>query len=216
MYLRVITPPVAIVTAAEAKAWAPVLANDDDARVDALLAAAQAQIEPPNSYLGRAFGQQTLELVLDGWYPSYPPCSPTRITLPAPPLIEVTGIVYVDADGAEQTLATTVYRVAGVGGRGMVILNDGQSWPTLRDNDPEAVRISFKAGYDLDDPQLLPAKQAVVLIATGLRGLSLQEANLRSETVEGIGSTSFDVSGAARGEVSGYVDGLLASYRVFG
>lgn len=60
----VVAPPVALVTPADAKAWAPVLASDSDARVEALLLAAQFAIEPPNGWVGRSSGGRRWKPVL--------------------------------------------------------------------------------------------------------------------------------------------------------
>lgn len=204
----VITPPADLVAAADAKAWQPVFAADSDARVTALLKAAQAAIEPPNSWIGRAFGEQTIEARLCDW-----PCRDLR--LPFPPLKQVTSVKYDDADGAEQTLDPSLYTVFGAGSaQGGLVLKDGSSWPGLARR-PDAIRVRFVAGYAANDPQLLPVKQAIVLAASHLRSLGTQDLALRSREVEGVGSRTWTVSDVAQKLVASTVESLLQPFRVY-
>ena len=68
------------------------------------------------------------------------------ISPPHPPLVSVTGIVYVDTDGADQTLGSSVYRVDTVNEPGRITLEYNQSWPSTREV-TNAVTITYQAGY---------------------------------------------------------------------
>jgi len=204
----IITPPQPIISAADAKAWAPVLAEDAEARIEALLAVAQAGIEPPLGWVGRAFGVQTLEVVFDRFRD---PC----LFLPYPPLRKVISVTYEGADGEQQEIAAADLRVLGLGTTtGSIAPKGSASWPAAA-RGPEAVRVRFEAGYDADDLRLAPARQAVVLAATHLRSLGSQDLALRSDEVEGIGTKTWTVSDVAQKLIQTTVDSLLAPYKVW-
>ncbi len=205
MQVSVINSPARLVEVAAAKAQAPVLAGDDDVRVEALLSVAQARIE--RSWIGRAFGIQTLELRLDG-------LDEREIALPWPPLRRVVSVVVVNEAGQEQTIDPASYFVFGVGTRCGSIAPIGGCWPKVARR-PESVRIRYEAGYDADDPQLAAPRHAVVLIATHLRSLSTQDLSLRSDTVEGIGAQQWTVSDAAETLIRSSVEDLLAEFVVW-
>ncbi len=208
MSVIVITPPADLVTPAEAKAWQPVFADDADERVTALLQAAQAEIEPPDSEIGRAFGLQTLEARFCDW-------SCRDLRMPFPPLRSVTSVTYDDVDGMEQTLNPSNYAVFGIGSsRGGLGLREGASRPAIGRRQ-DAIRVRFVAGYVENDPQLLPVKQAIVLAASHLRSLGTQDLALRSRTVEGLGSRTWTVSDTAQKLIHSTVDRLLRRYRIY-
>lgn len=107
----------------------------DDAYLAALIKAARSWAE---GYTGRAFITQTWETRFDtfGW----------EMELPHPPLRSVSSVKYLDANGTEQTVATTVYDVDTTSVRGRIWLAYSQSWPTPRVIQ-HAVRITHVAGY---------------------------------------------------------------------
>ncbi|GJE46191.1 hypothetical protein [Methylobacterium soli] len=205
MHVAVITPPAALVTASEAKLQAPVFAADDDQRVTALLSVAQSQLE--RSWIGRAFGAQTLELRLDG-------LDEREIMLPWPPLRRVLSIVSLSEAGEAQAVDPASYLVFGVGSRCGSVAPVGGRWPSVPRR-AEAIRIRFEAGYAADDPALAAPRHAVILIATQLRSLGTQDLSLRSEEVAGIGATTWTVSDAAEKLIRSAVDDLLADYAVW-
>ena len=82
--------------------------------------------------------------------------SAARIELPHPPLIDVTSVSYIDADGVLQSFddggspATPYWRAVPYAGpyarRGFVEPNYGLTWPTAR-AETDAVRILYTCGY---------------------------------------------------------------------
>lgn len=122
---------------ATAKLFARIDHNVDDALVTAFI---QSAVEKVQDYIRGALLEQTWELVLDAF-----PCE--EIELPLPPLIEVTSVKYIDADGVEQTLDEDVYQVVKDAERGRFSLAPGQTWPSTKCGINAAVRIRFKAGY---------------------------------------------------------------------
>lgn len=148
MRVLVTTPPVPFVSLAEAKAHLTVDYEHEDALITALIAAACAHIDGPEGWLGRSIGQQTLELQRCGF--------PTWFDLPYPLVTAVTSIVYDDADGAEQTLDDSIYRVYG----SVIARAPSASWPAT-ENAQESVRVTYEAGYEQIPA---PIKQAVLLM----------------------------------------------------
>lgn len=226
----IINPATPIISAANAKLRQTDLAGATDAVVNAAIATATTALE---NYTGRAIGVQTLD-----WYPDevdaywrYAPYYravnrtssdcwwwPTSyFELPRPPLVSVTSIKYLDADHVEQTFSSADYWVSGVGRTGRITLKSGSSWPTVGAY-PDAVVIRFVAGYSvvpepLISAALLDAAESVTAQASGGSGA------VRSETIEGVGTVTYDVSSAAsaKGEtLSPNVRWLADSYRHFG
>jgi len=90
--------------------------------------------------------------------------------LPSSPLISVTSVVYDDAAGDSQTLATTVYDVDTYATLGRIYLKreTSQVWPGTQDKE-YAVVVTYKAGYGTapkDVPENI--RQAILLVAAHL------------------------------------------------
>lgn len=96
------------------------------------------------SYLKGSVVTQTLELVLDGFN-----CK--KIKLPMGPVQSITSIKYLDCNGDEQTVDSSVYRLTA---SNEVILAYGKSWPDYR-SDVDSVKIRYVAGYG--DADLVPS-----------------------------------------------------------
>lgn len=125
------------ISLAEVKAHLRVEHANDDAVIEALIL---SSVDGVSRDLNRALAEEVWEAYLDGFCHS--------IELPRVPLIGVTWIKYLDTDGNEQTLATSVYSVRGIGEdlAGEAVLAYQQSWPSTR-GVPDAVTVRFSAGY---------------------------------------------------------------------
>lgn len=164
-----------------------------DTRLAAMISAVTRSIAAPTGWLGRSLGVQTL--LWQG------PCFPA--VLPCRPVVEVTSIVFTRPDGTTATVDPADYRL--VADR---LLGD---WPAVAD-EPDAVRITYSAGYaDVPDE----ARQAVILGVQYLRDLAASDGLVRSETVEGVGSTTYAVSDEAGAAVRRATEALLAGLRVY-
>lgn len=112
--------------------------------VEALIQAATAQFEEDTD---RAAMVQTRVLHLS----AFPSTDSGEIVLPGPPLIEVTGITYLDSAGVEQSLAASPadFRVVESGGlsKAKVLPLSGSSWPSVQAQ-PDAVAITYRCGYE--------------------------------------------------------------------
>ena len=204
--IRIITPPVQVVTAAEAKAARVFMADDADSFVDLRLAAAQSQIDGPMGWLKRSVGEQVLELALDGFFhPGH--CS---IDLPLPPIVEVVSIKYRDDAGAEQTIDSASYEIVGDEVRPV----DGR-WTDLLGIRPGAGPfITYKAGWKADNA---PAaiKHAIMLMAAELRTIGPAGGIVRREQVEGIGTFDYAVPDVVAKQLSTTAERLLSGFRIY-
>jgi uncharacterized phiE125 gp8 family phage protein len=101
-------------------------------------------VEHAEHLTGRSFVSQKWRLTL----PAFPSCHHDQgaIRLPSSPLIEITAFKYIDAVGAEQTLAAEAYALDGE----YLIPAYGTSWPAAR-MQAAAVTIEGTFGYGVDD-----------------------------------------------------------------
>lgn len=163
MGLRLITPPAEYpVTLTEMKQHLRVDSTDQDSLIQTYI---QAAVDYGEQFTGRAFIDQTWELVLDE-FPEH------EIQIPKPPLIEIVSVKYDDTTGFETLIASTDYTVDTSNYYGWLVPNDGTSlWPTTFDA-INAVRIRFRAGYlDNDSPpeQNVPFEiRAAIMLMTGM------------------------------------------------
>lgn len=74
---------------------------------------------------------------------------PSHIVLPRAPVTSVTSIIYVDADGVEQTLSAAVYQTSLTSWPAYIEPAFGQSWPVTRAQTVDGVRVRFVAGFGL-------------------------------------------------------------------
>jgi hypothetical protein len=167
----VITPPAPILDLALVKKHIRVDDDDSDDLIAIFSAAAQAALDCPGGWLGRAVGVQTLELRLnafpfqnwgfglewtmwgDGeWETWSHPQRFARIKLPYPPFIAVTSITYEDVNGVDQVLSSSGWAASDEG----VTPAFGDVWPAGR-IDANAVRIQYQAGYTTPPPPIVAA-----------------------------------------------------------
>lgn len=210
MSIVVITPPVPIVTREEVRTMVPALRGDDDAYVALLVGTVQAEIEPPDSWIGRAFGVQTLEQYEHGcaWHGG------SMIRLRCPPAIDVISVAYTDSDGIAQTLPPDAYRAVRDGGDTYLVPRPCSAWPALSLT-PGALRIRYSAGYAAGSPDLQPVKYAVALMVQNLRSMARDDVFLKKEVTEGVGSQEWAVSAAAQQVITGTAERMLFRYRVY-
>lgn len=211
MSVIVVVPPEAILDAATLRGLVPGLDGVDAGHLDLLIRTAQQMIEPPDSWVGRAFGRQTLESVTDGF------CVIDErgvIPLPYPPITSIVSIAYEDRAGVVQTLPPENYRASLVGIFCGVRPAAGLSWPATSCA-PDTVKIRFIAGYADDSPELLPAKHAVALSVQALRSLAREDIFLKRESAEGIAEKEWAVSMQAEKLMQDTIERLLRPYRIY-
>jgi uncharacterized phiE125 gp8 family phage protein len=184
--VHVVTPPVSEpITLAEAKDHLRLEGVDDDAYVTTCIRAARQHVE---QVCWRGVVTQTREAVLDRF-----PCEP--LDLPGGNLGGIVSVVYVDPEGAEQTLAPATCEADTVSEPGRLLLADGQSWPATRCR-WNAVRVRYTVGWEVADVPA-PIKQALLLLVAQMYEHRVPEV---------IGGTISKVAFA--------VDALLDPYRL--
>lgn len=168
--LSLITPPAAEpVLLDEIKAHLNLL--DDSSQDGLVISAMIGARQMVEEWTERALVQQTLEW-LTPRFPGCPPDWQTYIVLPRPPLLSVTSISYVDADGALQTVAAADYSVLAPSGpaaaHGEVCPAVGKSWPTALAYQRDAVRVRYVAGYGGPEAVPDPIRSAIKLMVSDL------------------------------------------------
>ncbi len=170
------------------------LVDDDseDASIEAYRDAVVGHLDGPTGILGRCLVNQTWDYYL----PAFP--ATTRLALPLAPLVSVTSVKYIDANAAEQTLASSNYRVL-TGSRAEIEFIDTFSAPTL-DTRARAVTVRFVAGYGAAAANVPSAIRAALKLMVG-------DLHAQRETFV-LGDAAYRV------QTSVTVDALLRPYMV--
>lgn len=128
---------------AEAQAFLRVDSEDDATLIESLISTAREIVE---DFTGRALISQTWRLVSSEW-PETCAINGDIITLDRSPLVSVETVKYYPSSGAAQkTLSSDSYHVVTGLMPGVIVLEDGYSWPDLAVR-PDAVEVNFTAGY---------------------------------------------------------------------
>lgn len=156
---KVITAPTSEpITLAECKTQLRIESSftDDDTWINDTIQVVREQVE---GLINRALMSQTLELAL--------PKFEDVIELPKPPLSSLTSVKYYDEDNSLQTLASTEYLVNDFTEPVNIVKESSKTYPAVYDR-PDAIRITFIAGYA--DAASVPAmvKQAMLMLMTDL------------------------------------------------
>jgi uncharacterized phiE125 gp8 family phage protein len=148
-------PTRPVVTVKEAKAYCDYDDDDRDGQFERWIATATQQVEAETE---RAICGQTCKLYLP-----YFPCVIEIHKLPVP---AVSSVTYLDAAGATQTLATSVYQSNLKRTPPRIMLAENQTWPTTQCGTDNAVTVTFTAGWDGTGtaPVWWPMAQEAVLI----------------------------------------------------
>jgi len=121
--------------------------DEEDSFLERLIASARQQAE---MITRNQFITATFRYDFDAF-----PCG--SIELPRPPLQSISLIQYVDSEGQLQTVSASDYQVITQGKEpgvpGSVLPAYGKSWPTPR-YQPDAVRITFLAGWGLESDEI--------------------------------------------------------------
>jgi uncharacterized phiE125 gp8 family phage protein len=194
--LRLITAPTARpLTLPQVKDHLRVTSDAEDAYLDGLIEAVTNRYDGRDGILGRCLVDQTWDLIL--------PEFADPIHLPLGPSSSITTVKYIDGDGTEQTLATSVYELIDAGFEpGYVRLKHLQTWPSFR-TQSDAVRVRFVAGYATATAPGISSgiPQAIIHAMLLWIGRLYQHREL-------------DVIGTIIQPVQGYEEALIAPYRI--
>ena len=153
--LTLVTPPTAEpVTTAELREHLRIDIGDEDTLLAGLICAARSHAELVTR---RQFVTATWRLDLDEFPRDW-------LSIPRPPLVSVSSVVYEDTAGVSQTWSSANYLVHAGSQPGRIAPVYGQVWPTTRWR-PGAVQVTFVAGYG--GPSAVPTrvKQIIRLLA---------------------------------------------------
>lgn len=139
MGIKVITPPAAVLTLEQlrrhCKIDPPDATNDADDDLTAALAGAHATAQ---HYTRISIGSQTLELALDAFPDG---C----IQLLQGPVTSITSVKYIDLDGDEQTLDTSLYSLDDYSVPAWLLPAVDTEWPDTLET-ANAVKVRYVAG----------------------------------------------------------------------
>lgn len=113
--------------------------SDDDALLERLIKSARSHVE---NYTGLWLVEQTITAKCDAF-------SDLR-RLPFAPLQTLSSISYVDVDGADQTVSTSIYEVRVDGLDASIVLKFNQQWPVQRRG--SRITVTAVVGYDDEIP----------------------------------------------------------------
>jgi uncharacterized phiE125 gp8 family phage protein len=157
---RTVPPTVEPVSLLAVKQHLRIETDDADPWLADYITAARDEVE---TYLQRQLLPATLVLYLDAW-----PAGRCPIRLPRPPATAVTAIEYVDTGGTLQTLAASVYQVDVISEPARIVLQDGETWPTLATARLNAIAITYTAGWATPSQVPSSIRQAVLLLVGDL------------------------------------------------
>lgn len=147
-----VEPTVEPIDLAEAKEHLRIKHDEEDTYIQQLISTSRRYVE---MYTHRALITQTIETRFDSF--AY------ELLLPRPPLQSVSAVKYIDGDGVEQTVASSVYDVDTFRIPGRVTLAYSQTWPTPR-QEYNAVRVTHIAGYGAAAANVDPVLRHAVLL----------------------------------------------------
>lgn len=153
------TPAAAPVTLPEAKVHLRVDSTDEDAYITALIEVARVTAE---DRLQRTLVSTPWRLLAD----AFPACG-RALELPMAPVLSVTQVQYLDADGALQTLPDTDYLLAATPLGHELALPPGGAWPSTQAHRPGAVTVTYTAGYGATAASVPAPIRHWVLLAIG-------------------------------------------------
>lgn len=204
-YTLVTAPADLVVSLAEAKAHLRVAGADEDVLIAALVAAAIEHFDGRAGILGRAIISQAWRLDTDG-----PRCGCIKIGMPD--VTAISSITYLSS-GVEATWGASEYRLGADGKLSFVEPAAGYSWP-VADDQEDAFRVTFVAGWADADAVPAPIKAAVLLLVKRLYDLGERNLFLAREEIPGVRTRQFVVSAAASAVVDNAINLLTDKYRV--
>lgn len=138
--------PVAIATA---KAHLRVDHDDDNAMIERLIASARSHVEKRT---GTKLVSRAIDVKCDGFG--------HLAAMADGPISGITSVKYIDTDGVEQTLATTVYELRTNGIAAAIVLKYNQSWPAAQMGSQITVRAT--CGYSTIPPDITHAMLSII------------------------------------------------------
>lgn len=105
------------------------------------------------------------------------------IYLPKPPFISITSFTYYDTNGQQQDLVeNTDYQIKMSGDSGRLVVEPGESWPSVQSDRLEPIEITYTAGYGAsaadvpDDLREACIKMGVMIYTNGAIDRTMYDA----------------------------------------
>lgn len=233
MHLALVTEPSSLpLSPTEARQRQGLPARVSDDLIGTFIKVETQKLDGPTGMLGRALVTQTWDLTLDafpgvhrhrflpvGYVPRWN-SGPIRwhqeeIEIPLPPLQQIISISYLDTEGETQTVDPATYRVI-KGEPAYVIPTGSNSWPGDAGLGG-AVTIRFRAGYGDNEASVPePIRQAIAAGVQVQVSSASADPLIRSETVDGVGSWTYNTGATMAGGAAPYMDAALQQFRVSG
>jgi uncharacterized phiE125 gp8 family phage protein len=200
------TAPAALLTRDEVKAHLGVTGTADDVQIDALIAVATAHLDGRAGVLNRA-------LCTQDWQVFSGQCA-GGFVIQFGPLQAVTEVAAM-VGGVYQALASSAWRAQRTLNGVIVTPAPNAAWPAADDH-PEAYRIEVKVGYGVPADVPAPIRQAAILMIGDMWGKRCDNASLRMEQVDGVGTRQYSAPDLVSNAILTTVDRLITPYRMTG
>lgn len=142
------------------------LRNEDMHFDDALLT---AYIRAAAGYIERVYGLALLTQTIKQYHSEFPSGSNTPLLLRIAPLASITSIVYTDSAGVSQTWTASEYISGRLDLGGFVVPAIGYSWPGSVATLPNAVTVTYSAGFGAKPSTLpFPITQAILYMVADM------------------------------------------------
>lgn len=207
--LTIITPATntALATRAYVKSELGITDNAEDARIDAYIRQASDAIAGAmNVDIAKATVSETFRRTRHGIL-----CGTRRafkddkLTLARMPITSISSVV---EDGA--TLDTSEYELESADFGLLLRLRDG----VLSRWSASTIVVTYTAGYDLPNSAPALLQRACALLVAQYKSTAARDPNIRSESTDGLGSTSYFDGAVDRGGLSPEVAGLLQQFQI--
>jgi uncharacterized phiE125 gp8 family phage protein len=187
------------ITNAQVKLQCSIASGDTsrDGIIALLIPAARQAVQ---NYCGIRLVSQTVSIHCDDF------CDFRRV--PEAPVKAVSAVTYIDVEGVEQTLATSVYEVRKEGLSPSIVLKHGQRWPSIQPG--SRIKVTAVFGWDTIPADIVAA---LLLSVTKLLAFSRADMMKRKEVVEGIGEKQWGGVADISTALDETTQNLLENYR---
>lgn len=142
------------------------LRNEDLRFDDELL---KQYIRAAAGYIERTYGLALLTQTIKQYHSEFPSVSNTPLLLRIAPLASITSIVYTDSAGVSQTWTAAEYTSGRLDLGGFVVPGIGYSWPGSVATLPNAITVTYSAGFGAKPSTLpFPITQAILYMVADM------------------------------------------------
>lgn len=182
------TQPESLFSIAEVRKHLRVVSDREDAEIAGFLAAATQYLDGPNGILGICLATRTMRYEMPGL------CA-DETRMPLGPNVQIETFEYSDPTGAAQTIPSTAFYVGKDTHGQFVRFKSSFQIPEVEAERPDAVRITYTAGFGPPSDVPQPLRSAVLILTSSLYNVR------ETEVTERLFKSSFGV------------DDLISPYR---